>query len=457
VRLHRGERRAAVLPALSLAVLVGLAGPPVRADGFWDEIRERGRAGGSASAEWAGDLGQGTTQKVEFLAEPELHFRFPLDVDLTAVGRLRADAYDRLEPGRPSLDEVSAASRRRFVGDRVDFELRELYAEASLARALVTLGKQQIVWGRADGLKVLDVVNPQSFREFILPDFDDSRIPLWAANVEVPIADWSAQLVWIPDKSYHEIPEPGALFEFETPRLVPPAPPGIPVALRDPERPHRFFQDSDAGLRLATFAGGWDLSLVYLYHYDDVPILVRRIGLVGGAPGVVVTPRYRRNHLVGASASNAIGDLTLRAELGFFTDRFLPTLDRDDADGVVRTHELSSVLGFDWYGFSDTLLSLQVFPRVLTDRPGGVYRDQVDLNLTFLVRRSFWNETLLLQGIWIGNANDGDGLVRAKVAYDLTDHVRIWAGADVFYGKAQGLFGEFDGNDRVVLGIELGV
>ena len=63
----------------------------------------------------------------------------------------------------------------------------------------MVLGRQQNVWGKADGLKVLDLVNPQDFRELILDDFDDSRIPLWAVNAEIPVAEVVVPLVWIPE------------------------------------------------------------------------------------------------------------------------------------------------------------------------------------------------------------------------------------------------------------------
>jgi hypothetical protein len=56
-------------------------------------------------------------------------------------------------------------------------ELRDLYYEHRLDRS-VRLGKQQIVWGRLDGVKILDVVNPQTFREFILDDLEFAHRPV---------------------------------------------------------------------------------------------------------------------------------------------------------------------------------------------------------------------------------------------------------------------------------------
>ncbi|MBL4774166.1 MAG: hypothetical protein JKX98_11455 [Alcanivoracaceae bacterium] len=55
-----------------------------------------------------------------------------------------------------------------------------------------------MVWRQTHEPKVLNVVNPQSFREFILDYFEDSRIPIWMLNVEIPIAEeGSLSLSWI--------------------------------------------------------------------------------------------------------------------------------------------------------------------------------------------------------------------------------------------------------------------
>ena len=53
--------------------------------------------------------------------------------------------------------------------------------------------------------------------------------------------------------------------------------------------------------------------------------------------------------------------------------------------------------------------------------------------------------------MWLQNFNDGDGLIRPKISYDLRENISVWAGADIFYGDKNGLFGEFDDNDRLVM------
>lgn len=67
--------------------------------------------------------------------------------------------------------------------------LRELYLDTTAADWLLRLGKQQVVWGTADGIKLLDIINPTDYREFVQNTMEDSRIPVWMINAERDIGD----------------------------------------------------------------------------------------------------------------------------------------------------------------------------------------------------------------------------------------------------------------------------
>ena len=384
--------------------------------------------------------------------QPEFNLDLSERTALTAILRLRADAHGRLEAGAGSHGARSALSRRARIGDRADAELRELYVDTELGAAALRLGRQQVAWGQADGLKVLDVVNPQSFREFILDDFDDSRIPLWTVNAEIPLSqDAQLQLLWIPDTTYHELPAPDGAYAFAAGRRAAQAPAGANVVVRDARRPANPLRDSDFGARFSAFHEGWDLTLNYLYHYSDFAVPYR----ASGAGSVVVTPKYERTHLIGGTLSKAFGDVTLRSELGYSSRSYFAARDAADADGVRASGELSYVIGLDYSGITDTLLSAQLFQSVLTGS-AGVARDDVESTVTFLVERTFANEAWKAEALLIHSLNDGDGALRPKLSYEYASNIRIWAGADIFRGAPDGLFGQFGGRDRVLAGFEWG-
>lgn len=448
-------------PCATLALAGWFIAASALADGKQDDIKpdwsDNLRFSAVVESEAAYGVARDRAKKLELLIEPQWEYRLSEDTRFTAIARLHADAFDHLEPGQPGQGEIAPISRRLMLRDRTDLELREFYLRTQLGKAHLTLGKQQVVWGKADGLKLLDVVNPQNFREFILDNFDDSRIPLWTFNAELPLGKSNLQFLWIPDRTYHQLPESNAAFAFTSPLFIPQAPPGAPVNLRPIERPNNFLMDTDVGMRLSTFWHGWDLTFNYLYHYVDLPVFFQSLSLTPSGAVVTVSPRYERNHLLGGSFSNAFGDLTVRSEVVYNTDRYVLTQNREDRDGVIRSSEISYVLGLDWSGIQDSLVSVQLFQSGLLNPAPGMVRDTVDTTSTLLLRRHFQNETVEAEVLWLSNLNDGDGLIRPKISHELRDNVKVWLGVDLFYGDPKGLFGQFDQNDRLVMGMELGL
>ena len=79
--------------------------------------------------------------------------------------------------------------------------LRELYVDTGFGDNLtLRLGKQQVVWGKSDGVKFLDIINPTDFRHWGQDSMEDSRIPLWMINAEYNLNDNgdSLQVVYVP-------------------------------------------------------------------------------------------------------------------------------------------------------------------------------------------------------------------------------------------------------------------
>lgn len=138
---------------------------------------------------------------------------------------------------------------------RFDAVLRENYLDYSTGNWDFRLGRQNVVWGEMVGLFFADVVSARDQREFILPDFDQMRIPQWAARAEYFAGDFHAEILWIPVASYDNIGKPGAEFYPNQP-----VPPGFNAQYRQELRPERNANNMNYGLRLSTLKNGWDVS-----------------------------------------------------------------------------------------------------------------------------------------------------------------------------------------------------
>ena len=406
--------------------------------------------------EWAIDK-NGDGQKFETLFEPELNVSITDGLDMTFIGRIRFDILTNLGPEEARPDNYSSINYPLSVGDHGELSIREWYIDTEIADSYWRIGKQQVVWGQADGLKILDVINPQSFREFILDDFKNSRIPLWMLNVEIPVGnDNSLQLLWIPDQTYNEFAETGTVYEISSPLFVPRLQEGVSFAGLRESKPSSIVKDSDFGLRYLMFYEGWDLTLNYLYHYHDSPVIYQSVE----HNNVTLISKYKRSHLLGATASKAFGDFTLRTEIGYSSDTFhlidnSTTLFLQER-GIHQSSELSSVFGLDWQGLEDTMLSFQWFQSYLFDHEDSLIRPENNNILSFLYKQTFDNEIWELEVLALHGFDKADGVVQAKLSYLLESNIKLWLGSDIFYGEQQGLFGQFNETDRLTIGFEWG-
>lgn len=420
---------------------------------------------GQWQQEWAGDAHDSQKMESQLQLEWEKGFNTGIfeHTALTMIGRLRMDTEGHLSTDDPS-GTYSEASRPWIKTGHTEFELREFYLDAEWFDLYWRLGKQQVVWGQADGLKVLDVVTPQSYREFILDDFDDSRIPLWMVNVEwLTSPNSSLQFIWIPDTTYHDLAQTDTLYAVTSPLKVPSfqsiQQPVTGINQHDPRKPNNWLKDSDAGLRYSQFWKGWDITLNYFYHYRDFYAPYQSLeysSTNGGESMLNITPEYERSHLVGGTASNAFGDFTLRTEIGWYSHSYQVSRYTSDNHGIEESPELTSVIGLDWQGLSDTLVSVQWFQSLLLDYDSKMMNERNEQTLTLLLEHKLANDTwtLKLQGLY--SLTHQDQLWRPKVSYLWQSNLEVWMGADLFSGTSDGLYGQFDTNDRLVLGIEWG-
>ncbi len=69
--------------------------------------------------------------------------------------------------------------------------LREAYVDTTVDDWSIRAGKQQVVWGTADGMKLLDTINPTDYSEMAQNQMEDSRITTWMINAEKDLEDGS--------------------------------------------------------------------------------------------------------------------------------------------------------------------------------------------------------------------------------------------------------------------------
>lgn len=240
------------------------------------------------------------------------------------------DRFDFLlsQDGALTLPEPfgNSGEENRILDDFEQDVIRELsiaFADSE-GRASLKVGKFQRGWGQADGLRLLDILNPQDLRQrSIFTDTEDLRIPQWSAALSLDIdqlglaapfeglglKDPSLEVIYTPVVRHSEFivnnPTPnsstsGGPFGLPFPRLVEGQSgfgmPLLGAKLSDKETDD--WEDSEVGMRLKFDVLGGQGTVNGFYGFQDLPIGVNtgatvHIGTFIGDPnaaGVVNVP-----------------------------------------------------------------------------------------------------------------------------------------------------------------------
>ena len=430
----------ALIRCVLIAQLVTLAAP-APGEGIDASLR--------AEATYGAATDQSLSVAGELLLLPSLDMSLGEATSLVTSVRLRADAEDFLEPGRANTDTFSHASKPVSLGDAGTIELLDAYLEWRGNDTTFRVGKQQIVWGRLDGLKILDLLNPQDFREFILDDFPDSRISLWSAYVDGSIAEWRAELALIPDATGHAIPNPGAWFELQAPRFRFGAPSSAPSPIVITDRPGVGIDESAAGLRLSRELGRTEVSLVAYTGIDPEPL--GRIVSAGGA--VAVERYYERRDAFGLSAERSIGPLVVRAEYAYQPDRVFNVRDGSSLSAVPLDQHRGAI-AIDWSAPFDIFLNAQYLIDRVDEAPASLVRPDVDRIGTLFARKDFGYDRFSIELRWYHSFSEGDDMGAATFRWRVADNTTLMTRLETFSGTQDGLFGQFDDRGRALIGIE---
>lgn len=268
-----------------------------------------------------------------------------------------------LEPG----ERREAA--RAWVHDNyyTELDLRELYMDVDATPWLsMRLGRQQVAWGETSSFRLLDVVNPtnNTWHFGPLESFEDARIPLWMADVNIHIdrLDGTLELLWLPliDRPRDTVTVP-LTFAGAWGLPYSNAPTNFFTARREFRYPGGKLSDSRGGFRWkGTIGTHASYSLVYFYtHQINSPVPVYFVqALEGGAAQTLqdgVTPlvdvavlEFPRQHIAGFTLEYAfdspVGTL-LRVEASVEPNRTYP----ERTDTGARQEDRSNPARYDFH------------------------------------------------------------------------------------------------------------
>jgi len=377
---------------------------------------------------------------------------------------------------------------------------REFYMDYNTPQLDIRIGKQMIVWGEIDGFRLLDLVNPFDLREFILDDYEDSRIPQWSLNVKWRFLkdrpDYNLEFIFIPDFEPNKIMREGSTWEPDELKLYYGGNrtfkyvddynifgPGYHYK-NIYKKPAQTFENSNFGLRfngvkqMARGALSYSVSYYYTWDYSWFPFVkgwfmpgAGNVSSHESIPGftdlfllapTTIERKHTRNHVFGATFNKVIGKWAFRGEAAYTRGKMTavdPLMAGAGAqDFASKKDTIDYCLGFDKNFFTDWFTSGQIIQSiVLNANPhmvkGLSLKRRRDTNtfLTFVVQKLFNNDQMGFSSLIAYGAVEGEWWLSPKFWWEVTQNIKGTIGANIFEGDHYDTLGQFNRNDQIYI------
>jgi len=314
-----------------------------------------------------------------------------------------------------------------------EIEFREVYLLGTISKNIdIKLGRQIVVWGKSDNIRVTDVINPLDMREPGMTDIEDLRLPLAMTRLDYYIGDFNISAMAIHEIRFNKNPAFGSDF-YPLPIQAPPE-----------NKPGSTLENTEYALAINGIFSGWDFSAYYADFFND------KFRIEGFPIPVQLT--HDRLQMVGSTANIALGNWLLKGEAAWFHGFEFAHKPGNKFDRV------DVLAGIEYSGFSETTICLEAvtrhineFKSILKQSPDQASEDR--FQSAFRFTRTFVNETITLTVLasLFGLTGDDGAFERYTIEYDVNDSLSVLFGVVTYQSGDLPEMQNIGENDRVLL------
>ena len=314
------------------------------------------------------------------------------------------------------------AIHNSVLEDRTGVQLQEAYFNYQNDVVEIRAGRQIVVWGVADGLRVTDLISPVDYTEFMSSDYDDLRMAVDGFRVKYPGERVNAEIVYVPAPRYFQMP-----LEEENPWR-----PDMPenAILDFPDGPDTRFKNGDFGTRLSFFLSNVDFSVSALHTHNQSPVTV--VGYDFEKDSIVIYGIHEPMTMIGGDMSMPLGEFVIRAEVAEY---FSEALGYANSLDYARKNTFNALGGVDWYAGDNWTFMVQYLHKYIADYSHNLAAEKNSSEMTFRISKELLNNTLKLSLYGMLDIDNLGYYGRASGDYSVTDQVMISLGYDHFGGK----------------------
>lgn len=343
-----------------------------------------------------------------------------------------------------AIYELRAQDYRQEVLDDYKTQLRldDSYIQGRLnPRTDLKVGRQIVVWGKSDNIRITDVVNPLDNRLPGMTDIEDLRLSVGMAKFDFYLSQWNISAMIIPENRIMTEATPRGEF-FPVDKFFSLAPdPFLPL-----KRPSASWDNMQYAFAANGVFSGWDLSfyaadvLDQKWHFDKVQ---------GSAPLNTINRVVSKIKMLGSAINMVRGSWLIKAEAAFLNGvKYNSTAD--------DKNRLDTLLGIEYMGIQDSSISYEIANRHIFDYEAQMkhqvdFTDQDEMQSALRFSRSFSNETLNLTALvsLFGSKWENGGFSRVWLEYEIMDALSANIGFVDYIGGDKAFLEGIKDNDRL--------
>ena len=342
--------------------------------------------------------------------QAQVAFSLQLDYKISDDWKVRISG-DTYYDGVYDLYKSNIYNREVLDTYQTSLLLDDAYIQGRITKNIdLKIGHQVVVWGKSDSIRVTDVINPLDNRVPGLTDIEDLRLSVGMLKLDYYVGAWNFSAMVIPEsKIMLESAPRGEFFPVDAV-----FPLGAPNPFIELVTPDSSIDNPQYAFAVNGVFSGWDLSfygadvLDQKWHIN--PATLKR--------------EVSRVKMLGSALNIAKGSWLLKSEVAYL-DGVKYNSTTDDKS------RLDLLIGFDYMGIKDTVLSMEIANRHIFDyekqmseligRPD--YVDEDELQTALRVTRSFENDSINATALlsMFGQTWEYGGFARVWVEVELMD------------------------------------
>ncbi len=317
--------------------------------------------------------------------------------------------------------------RDRYSKDEIDeleseIELYDCYIEGSLTDKLdFKFGRQVVVWGRSDTIRVADVLNPLDNRKPAMVDIEDLRLPVTMAKLDYFLGSWRVTPIAILEQRFTKNPPFQGGFNL-SPRALP----------KD-----KSYSDITPAISIGGEFSNWDINFYASNLHNDSGYL--KSGKIA----------HDRVNMYATALNYLNGSWLFKSELAYFDGlKFSSTQNR-------KFKRTDTLLGFEYNGIADTMLSYDIVFRDINNYDNRLSNELISTKKrtyqhAFRISSDFINATLKANYLisLYGSKLDEGGFQRVWFDYAISDNINSTLGY-IDYRGGSTLFNTIQDNDMI--------